>query len=66
MSHYAYSTLDEIRFIQNLGSFNSFHKKKSRKDLLKKYLNQCKNRKDWLNIDKDEVIEYAKKELAKA
>jgi hypothetical protein len=59
-----HTTLDEIRFIKKLGSCRHTDKPQDRKKLLKAYLAQCKNRVEWGGVDSEQVIRFAKHELA--
>lgn len=56
-----HGTDHEIRFIRGIGSHANI--KMCRSELLRKYNESCKHRVDWYGIDKDRVIEFAKKLL---
>ena len=56
-----HGTDHEISFIRSIGSHA--HIKMRRAELLRKYTESCKHRVDWYGIDKDRVIEFAKKLL---
>lgn len=49
-----WATVDECRYISRLGRVG-----------IEKYLTTAKLRQDWLGMNKDEVLNYAQKRLAK-
>ena len=55
-----WSTLDELRFLQNIGNHSSIVRK-SKKELLENYISSP--RINWGNINKKEVLTFARKEL---
>lgn len=60
----SHSTENEIKFINNLGTYRPKEKRReSREELLDRYLASCAKRVNWGNIDKAECIRFAKKEL---
>ena len=60
----AHNTQDEIDFIKKLGSCRNHDKPQDRKKLLKSYLSQCSERAEWGDVDSEQVIRFAKHELA--
>jgi len=60
----SHSTENEIKFINNLGTYRpKDQRKESREELLERYLSSCAKRVNWGYIDKSECIRFAKKEL---
>ena len=58
-----WSTDDELRFIDGAGTFGCFGA--TRVELLSNYIAVAEERFNWDNIDKNIVIQYAKKSLSK-
>lgn len=56
-----HGTEHEISFIRSIGSHA--HIKTRRAELLRKYLESCRHRVNWRGIDKDRVMQYARKLL---
>lgn len=60
----SHSTENEIKFINNLGTYRPKEKRReTREELLDRYLSSCSKRVNWGNIDKSECIKFAKREL---
>lgn len=60
-----WTTSDEKWWIDTLGQHDQAIKKVPYIELLERYLEAAKNRKNWDGIDKRTVISYAKKQLLK-
>lgn len=65
-----HSTADEISFIKNLGKHTllneNYQGRRDKQELLTGYLDGCEKRERWGDIDKDEVMKFALRELTKA
>ena len=60
----SHSTENEIKFINNLGTYRPKEKRReTREELLDRYLSSCSKRVNWGNIHKSECIKFAKREL---
>ena len=60
-------THDEKRFLEGIGTYNnknSLIKFTTKEKLLEGYIEGCQKRVDWGDIDKGEIIGFAKEQLA--
>jgi len=58
---------DEKRFLKGIGTYNNWNlriKSPTKEKLLEGYIEGCQKRVDWGDIDKDEIIGFAKEQLA--
>ena len=60
-----WTTIDEKRWIDTMGQHDQSIRKVPYIELLERYLEAAKKRKNWDRIDKRAVIAYAKKQLLK-
>lgn len=60
-----WTTIDEKRWIDTMGQHDQSIRKVPYIELLERYLEAAKKRKNWDGIDKRAVIAYAKKQLLK-
>lgn len=58
-------TDDEMRYINNIGKFHWETKTVPRKVMLEKYYYALLKREDWGNLDKQEILGYVTKQIAK-
>ena len=63
ISNRTHSTEDELNYIAAIGQHCKFTENISRKAMLTKYLEISKKRVNWLRMDKEVVLVYAKSEL---
>ena len=60
-------TRDEKKFLEGIGTYNDKNseiKFTTKEKLLEGYLKGCQKRVDWGDLDKGEIIEFAKEQLA--
>jgi hypothetical protein len=60
-------TRDEKKFLEGIGTYNSNNSRikfTTKEKLLEGYIEGCQKRVDWGDIDKVEIIEFAKVQLA--
>lgn len=61
-----WTTIDEKRWIDTMGQHDQSIRKVPYIELLDRYLEAAKKRKNWDGIDKRAVVDYAKNQLLKA
>ena len=58
----AWTTGDEIQFIRSIGAWCE-HTRLSHIELLKRYLVSANKRKNWANIDKEQVLAFVRESI---
>lgn len=65
MSELTHGTIEELRFITNIGSLSADGTKYTRAYLLRGYLDGSAKRTHWGGMDRDKILAAARKELQK-
>lgn len=58
-----HETQNELEFIRTIGSHSLHTRRISRTEMLKRYLVGCEQRTNWMSIDKEKVMEFARTEM---
>ena len=60
------ATKEEMKYIKNIGKYHYSTKDYSRKVMLEKYYHALLQRKEWGNLDPNEILGYLTTEIARA
>jgi len=63
MSEYGHNTQDELDFLKGIGTYRENGVPLEKKVLLKNYISSMKIRDNWMDLDKNVIIYYAKELL---
>ena len=58
-----HETNNELEFIRTIGTHSLHTRKIPRAEMLKRYLVGCEQRTNWMSIDKEKVMEFARTEI---
>ena len=64
-SHRAWSVVDELKYIKNIGMHSVHTRDEPRKEMLKRYFNAMQQRAKWGDMDRSEIMLMLFNELRK-